>query len=327
MILKDIAREQDIEQKLVRLYDEIDKHDKILILAPVYPAPSSSFSIKNIHKLIEVKENEYFSEKPENLSKFFNKIGKNHMPNGEKQTLLSSNTQFENIVFGMMVIPGKRQMSLYYNGFEKNEPGKMIPIQIKLTEVEADLIEKKIENLVRNSSFKDVDCSTKHPVNAAHCYTHIYKMATNNVDDSRLYDLLNFVQFDLSINRLSELLSVSICEEPKNDLVYKITGYKIDITNMPWKKICGLVNFSLEKKEKRPQKRQETRSANKKYDYNAIRTQLDRFIGNLDMTNVNDEKIQGFKEFAKTLKTDFSDDEFQLFLKNAHDLMGFKYEL
>jgi hypothetical protein len=325
--LKKISSEQGVSKKLTKLYHEIDRHDKILILAPVYWAPSCSFSIKNIDELIEIGK-ESFDEKvsANDIRKTFNKISGEHKPDGKNSYVLSSNLQFTNIIFGLF-IDSSKHARLCYKGFENNKHGKMVPVDIKLNNIEFDVIKNKLKVLSSSpkSSFKLVDCKEKDcPDDESDCITYIYRMKNNAKIDTLLADLLAFMQFDLAIDSLSNLVSISF-RYSRSKFDCRIIGYAIDITSLNENQICKLAYF--QKIEVTPDQSQnnierDDEQSSKLFDHEILKKRLEKLLAQFEENDLSESEVKKCKELIAKIKLNSSQEELKSIHKSAKKLFG-----
>lgn len=245
------------EANMGKLYHEIEKRNKILILAPVYESPSCSFSVKNVDELIEIQQ-EVDSEIKGEIQKVknaFKKIGVAHSaPFISKKKFKSKKLDSDNRVKWAVYYKGKSAF-LYYRNFRKidGEYSKEL-FPLILTDQERLELNRLLKDLNAKWAGDNIECGELHTGRnhggSLGCNT---KLMQYNSDDKRgasavLLNLLIFLEMDLiSSNkdcRLEEndVIIFRHVENVENGEQYSIIVFPADF-EMDMKRVCEWGEF------------------------------------------------------------------------------------
>lgn len=203
------------EKNIEKLYIEIEKRNKILILAPVYESPSCSFSVQNVDKLIEIQP-EIINDTTEELDKVkhtFRKIGVEHSkPFISRKKFMSQRNEPDNIV-KWALYDNERNAFLYYKDFRKinGEYSKEL-FPLILTDFERKKLNCLLKELYKKCEENFVECGDEHTgKNHGGTYTCNTKFMRYHTEDKTgaseaLLNLLVFLELDfMSANKACRL--------------------------------------------------------------------------------------------------------------------------
>ena len=149
---KQIKKDEKYESILGTVYHEIEKRNKIMILAPVYESPSCSFSVRDIKELITFrqKKSDALTGEVSNHKKSFRKIGHDHnSPVKKKKKFISQkNNNVNKVKWAFTYNCKSKSAFLYYKNFRKvdGEFSKEL-FPVILNNKEADALKELLEDL------------------------------------------------------------------------------------------------------------------------------------------------------------------------------------
>ena len=252
----------DKKMNLNKIYDYIERRNKILILAPVYEAPACSFSVKNFDELInfQQKESAKWEDSEEDVKKAFEKIMDGHRRISGKTSMPMSTKNKENKAKWAFFYNDRFQTAyLFYRNFRKSDSrnsDELFPII--LNEKERETLIALLKILGNELKAKEVvDCGCHQEEDDPYgCITRVinYDSEDAKAVSRCLLNLSIFLEMDIISNENEMFLS-------KNDhIIFNISdtdaGCETKITVLPsdfeleTEEVCEWCKFQSNNSEK-----------------------------------------------------------------------------
>lgn len=242
------------EEAIVKKYDDIEKRNKILILAPVKEAPSCAFGVRNIDELLLIPVmTDYFtpSRYLSGLSNVFSRIESEHRRKDiEDMLTIKSNEHLKNVKWAIAYRENDSHFFIYYKNHGK-QIRDTFPVLL-FTDNETKKLISLMETLISVLSSEQIPLfickkqTHKHVVKS-NCYTRVFQFGSNPTVSKELLNLLVFFEFDFyttdNNKRLQNGDCILISNKSYRQREYKIVAFSSDISSLKSDDVCNFVEL------------------------------------------------------------------------------------